>query len=84
MNNLIMRQIELTADYQPLSSTPLVGSFTLSAVPTNSGPVIFQGDDGSEVPWLAGQWHTVHHVDLSAIFVKGEVGDQLNIVGGTW
>lgn len=84
MNNLIMRQIDLTADYQPLSDSPLVGSFTFSALPTNSGPVIFQADDGSEVPWLAGQWHTVHRVDLSQIRVKGQVGDQLNIVGGTW
>lgn len=84
MNNLIMRKIDVTGAYQPLSSTPLVGSFTISAVPTNAAEVLFLGDDGSDVPWLAGEWHAVNRVDLAEVQVKGTVGDIVTVVGGSW
>ena len=84
MNNTIMRTITVTADYQPLASQRLVGSVTISCPPGNAGPVIFKGDDGSEVPWIAGEWHSFRSIDLSAVLVKGMPGDTISIVGGTW
>lgn len=84
MNNTIMRTITVTADYQPLASQRLVGSVTISCPSGNAGPVIFKGDDGSEVPWIAGEWHSFRSIDLSTVFVKGTSGDTISIVGGTW
>jgi len=84
MNNTIMRKIDVAAAYRSLVSAPLVGSVTISCPPTNASVVYFKGDDGSDVPWQPGEWHTLHHVDLSAIEIKGTVGDTITIIGGTW
>ena len=79
-----MRRIEIAADYRPLSATSLVGSFEISAVPTNAATVFFQGDDGSDVPWMPGEYHAVYRVDLSRLLVKGAPGDLVTVIGGTW
>lgn len=84
MNNTIMRNIEVSEQFQPLVQDRLVASVTLSCPPTNAGNVIFLGDDGSEVPWLPGEWHRFERIDLSEIQVKGAAGDVVSIVGGTW
>jgi hypothetical protein len=84
MNNFVMRKINVTASYQPLVSATLVASVTISALPTNSGPVYFRGDDGLDVPWLPGEWHEFQSVNLAEIRVKGAVGDAVTVVGGTW
>jgi hypothetical protein len=81
---MIMRRIEIAADYRPLSATSLVGSFEISAVPTNAATVFFQGDDGSDVPWMPGEYHAVYRVDLSRLLVKGAPGDLVTVIGGTW
>ena len=39
MNNTIMRKIDVTDSYQPLVSDSLVGSVTISCLPTNAGDV---------------------------------------------
>ena len=84
MNNTIMRKIDVSADYQALSDVKLVGSVTLSAPPTNAGDVFFKGDDGSDVPWIPGEWHTFYSVNLAEIQIKGTPGDTVTVVGGTW
>jgi hypothetical protein len=84
MNNTIMRKIDVTADWQPLASERLVGSVTISTPPTNETGVVFRGDDGSEVPWIAGEWHHFRRVNLAEIFVKGTAGDAVTVIGGTW
>ncbi len=84
MNNVIMRKVEVTASYQPLVSTGLVGSVTVSCPPGNAADVLFKGDDGSDVPWKPGEWHEFRSVNLAEIEVKGTVGDTVTIVGGTW
>lgn len=84
MNNVIMRSITVTSTYQPLVSQPLVGSVTISTPPGNAGTVFFEGDDASDVPWVAGEWHDFRRVDLSRIRVKGTPGDTVTVVGGTW
>ena len=84
MNNTIMRKIDVTADYAPLSSESLVGSVTISCLPTNAGDVYFKGDDGSDVPWKPGQWIDFQRVDLSEIKVKGTPGDVVTVIGGSW
>jgi hypothetical protein len=84
MNNIIMRKITVTGSYQPLVSGKLIGSVTISALPTNTGNVLFKGDDGLDVPWLPGEWHQFKSVDLGSIQIKGTGGDVVSVVGGTW
>jgi hypothetical protein len=89
MNEVLMRKVDVAAGYAPLavaaSGTPTVFSVTISASPANSAVVYFLGDDGlTDVPWVAGEWHTFQSVDLSKIYVKGTVGDTLTLIGGTW
>lgn len=84
MNNTILRKLVLTADYQPLVSSRMVASVTLSTPPTNSGDAIFRGDDGGEVPWVPGEWHTFQRINLAEILIKGTPGDVVTVVGGTW
>ena len=84
MNNVVMRKITVTADYQPLVSASLVASVTISTPPTNSANVLFKGDDGSDVPFVPGEWHEFRSIDLAGIQVKGSPGDVVSVVGGTW
>jgi hypothetical protein len=79
-----LRQVAVGANYAPLSSVSLVGSFTISCPPTNAANVFFKGDDGSDVPWLPGEWHSLVGVNLADIQVKGTVGDTVSLVGGSW
>ena len=84
MNNIIMRNVTVTAGYQPLSAVSLVGSVTISTPPGNTNDVVFRGDDGSDVPWRPGTWFDFYNIDLAEVFVKGTPGDAVNVVGGTW
>jgi hypothetical protein len=84
VNNFIMRKHDVQAALSPLSDRSLVASVTISCPPGNAEAVIFLGDDGSEVPWVPGEWHTLRSIDLSEIRVKGQVGDTVTVVGGTW
>jgi hypothetical protein len=84
MNNVLMRKITITADYQPLTAERTVVTVTISCPPGNSANVLFKGDDGSDVPWIPGEWHTLVEVNLADIQVKGTVGDTVTLVGGTW
>lgn len=84
MNNVIMRTVVVTGSYHPLVSQKLVGSVTISCPPGNAGVVLFKGDDSTDVPWVAGEWHDFQSVDLSTIQVRGTAGDTVTLVGGTW
>jgi len=84
MNSIVMRRIVVTAEYQPLSASRLVGSFEVSAVPSNAGSILFRGDDGSDVPWVPGEFHGFCSIDLARLFVKGTPGDAVTVIGGTW
>ena len=84
MNNVIMRQVNVATDFAPLVPEKLVGTFEISTPPTNAGNVIFLGDDGSEIHWLPGEYHTLVRIDLAEIQVKGQAGDKVSVVGGTW
>jgi len=80
-NQTVMRRVNVTADYAPLSAVPLVVSVCISCPPGNGAAVEFLGDDGSDVPWIPGQWVEFRHVDLSQIQVKGTPGDTVVILG---
>jgi hypothetical protein len=84
MNNILMRQIVVGEDFQPLAAQQTVVTVTVSAPPTNLGNIIFKGDDDGEVPWVPGEWHEFQSVDLARIEVKGLAGDKVTLVGGTW
>jgi hypothetical protein len=84
MNNLIMRKVNVTSSFQSLVSGRLVGSVTITAAPGNASEVYFRGDDGSEVPWVPGEWHSFRSINLAQLEVKGNTGDLVTIVGGTW
>ena len=38
----------------------------------------------AEVPWVPGQWHGLKKVKLQDIAVRGNPGDFVLLVGGTW
>ena len=85
MNNTIMRKIEVVAEYQPLTAKAReVASVEISTPPTNVDVVYFLGDDGSDVPWLPGEFHVFERVNLAEIKVKGTAGDIVTVIGGTW
>lgn len=85
MNAAIMRAVPVTATYQPLSAKDVeAASVEISAPPTNAGVVYFRGNDGSDVPWIPGEYHEFRRINLAEIFVKGTPGDIVTIVGGTW
>jgi hypothetical protein len=89
MNNVVIRKVIVSASYQPLvvSSPPggkFVASVTISCPPTNTASVLFRGDDGSDVPWLPGEWHEFRSIDLSELQIKGNAGDSVTVIGGTW
>jgi hypothetical protein len=85
MNGVIMRKVVVNASYTQLvpTSTP-VGTVTISCAPSNAASVNFKGDDGSDVPWVAGEWHEFKGVDLKDFQAKGTAGDIVTLVGGTW
>ena len=84
MRNVIMRKIELSEEYRPLSDRPLTMSGEINAPPFNPGPVFFRGDDGSDIPWIAGETHFFVRCDISMIYAKGAEGSIVTVVGGTW
>jgi len=84
MNNVIQRQIVVTGSYQPLAPVKTVASVTISCPPTNSGPVWFKAEGANEVLWQPSEWHEFQQIDLSSIQVKGNSGDVVTVVGGTW
>jgi hypothetical protein len=84
MNSILMRKIDVTGSYAPLAADRTVVTVTISCPPANAAVVYFLGDDGSDVPWIAGEWHEFHGVDLHNIQVKGTVGDTITLVGGSW
>ena len=83
MNNTILRQIDLTDEYQPLANEKTVASVTVSAPPTNTANVTLKSADG-EAQMIPGEWQEFHHINLSELQVKGITGDIVTVVGGTW
>ena len=85
MNNIVMRKVVVGADFQPVTAQTIeVASVEISASPENAAPVIFLGDDGSEVPFVPGEYHQFIHVNLADFKVKGQAGDVVTVIGGTW
>ena len=85
MNNIVMRKIVVTAAYQPLTTKDVeVATIEVSTPPTNTGPVNFRGDDGTDIPWVPGEFHTFQRINLADLKVKGTAGDLVTVVGGSW
>lgn len=85
MNNLIQRVIAVTADWQaPTDLAQEVASVDVLALPTNAAPVEFLGDHDQAVPWQPGEWHSFPRIDLARLRVRGQPGDRVTVVGGTW
>ena len=83
-NNLILRRIEVTPEWKPLSPIPLVGTVNVSAPPTNSGPVFIRAGAGEEVHFVPGEYHNWIRVALDQVEVRGNESDVLTLVGGSW
>ena len=85
MNSAIIRKVDVTADYRPLSEkTVEIATVEISAPPANAGIVYFRGDDGTDVPWIPGEFHELKRINLAEVEVKGTPGDIVTLVGGTW
>ena len=85
MNNLVQRVIDVTPDWQ--AATPLpeeIASVDVLALPGNSAPVEFEGDLGQSVPWQPGEWHAFPRINLARLRVRGQPGDRVTVVGGSW
>ena len=82
-NGVLMRQVAVTATAHPLGGNE-VYTVDVSCPPTNSGPVFFKVGAQAEVPWVVGEWHNLKKVKLSDITVRGNPGDFVSLVGGTW
>ncbi|HPD48516.1 MAG TPA: hypothetical protein P5279_12570 [Anaerohalosphaeraceae bacterium] len=84
MNNIIARRIDLTAQFEPVATENVIGTVTLTALPSNAANVILLGDTGNQVPLVPGEWHTFISVNLADIQVKDAVGDAITVIGGSW
>lgn len=85
MNNIVQRLIAVTGEWQSASSLrEEVASVDVLALPTNAGPVEFLGDQEQPVPWQPGEWHTFPRINLADLKVRGQLGDRVTVVGGTW
>jgi len=87
MNNAIIRTVDVTTEWAALSSAPMRFSGTISALPANAAAVEFRSltdADGESVAWVTGEYHTFEGVDLATIQIKGQAGDKVTLVGGTW
>ena len=83
-NSIIMRTVEVTDEYAPLSPDALVGTVTVSSPPTNSGSVYFKAGESGETWFIPGEYHQFVRVPIHTIFVKGTAGDVITVIGGTW
>ncbi len=83
-NSIILRTVEVTEEWRPLSPEPLVGTVDVSTPPTNSGPVFFKAGVGEEAWFLPGEFHAFQRIPIHSVFVKGTAGDMVTIIGGTW
>ncbi|MBI5940557.1 MAG: hypothetical protein HY859_09040 [Caulobacterales bacterium] len=85
MNNLVQRVITLTPDWQPATQLPEeVASVDVLALPGNSAVVEFEGDLGQSVPWAPGEWHSFPRINLARLRMRGQPGDRVTVVGGSW
>jgi hypothetical protein len=82
-NGVLMRQIALTGVHQALGGNE-VYTVDVSCPPTNNAPVFFRVGANPEVPFVPGEWHQLKRVKLSDIQVRGNPGDFVSLVGGTW
>ncbi len=88
-NNVVMRQINVTTQWQPLSATSVIGTFTISAPPSNTANVLFRtkSEPAQEVTWVPSEFHTFTRIDLASIEVKsasgGGGGDKVTVNGGS-
>ena len=84
-NNLILRKIEVTPEWKPLSPVPLVGTVDVSAPPSNSGPVFIRSGKGEESFFIPAEFHCFQRVALDKVEVRSDTpGNELTLIGGTW
>lgn len=82
MSELVSRKFAVNSHFRPIVTTRMILTCELVAAPDNLATVYLQGDDGSEVPLVPGQFHSLFGVDLNTVKVKGTAGDFVLIVGG--
>jgi hypothetical protein len=84
VSNLIIRKIDLSPTFQPLTASRTIGSFTFIVPGTSSGNVRILSDDNStEVPLSRNDQFTLERVDLNRMIAKGDLGDSLIVIGAT-
>ena len=83
-NNVILRVVEMTGEFKPLSGIPLTATVTISAPPSNSGPVFLRAGPGEEAWVVNGECHLFQRIELSSVEARGTPGDVLTIIGGSW
>ncbi len=84
MNNSILIEKIVTAEWQRLSDAKLVASGELMTPPSNAADVEMKGSNDAAVHFKPGQSNPMKSIDLNEIQFKGTAGDKVVFVGGTW
>ena len=83
-NNLIIRRFEVKPEFRRLSEVEVIGTVDISTPPFNSAPVFLKGDNGDEVVMVPGECHAFQRISLSDIWIRGDEGNIVTVIGGTW
>ena len=80
MATAYMKKVVVAAEYAAIEAARTVVNCEISCPPANVGNVTFKVG-GSEVEWIAGEYHSFRELDLSSIQVKGTPGDVITVIG---
>jgi len=84
VSNLIIRKIDLSPTFQPLTPARTIGSFAFLVPNASSGNVRLLSDDNTtEVPLSRNDQFTLERVDLNRMIAKGDLGDSIIVIGAT-
>jgi len=81
VRNVVILKIDLDSADQPLSTSKLVATFTLTAANTNSQAATLSDGKGNEALLPAGVQYYFERVDLADLQVRSKAGEVMFVVG---
>lgn len=83
MRNIVILKVDLDAVDKPLSATPLVATFRLTAAHTNTQAATLSDGKGNEVSIPPGVQYQFERVNLSSLWARSKAGESIFVVGHT-
>lgn len=83
MRNVVIATIDLDGADKPLSQTPLVATFTLTASHKNAQDATLSDGKGGEVLMAPGVHYQFEQVNLADLQVRSKAGESVFVVGHT-